>query len=489
MNAPGGASFSIRPHRAPEADWAVFEPQGQRDPVNVCTVEVVGAGYVGLVTAACLASLGHSVQCVDVDRERVERLSQGDVPFVEPRLQELVRDGLTTGRLRFRAEVVAGSHRADMVLIAVGTLDGSGEWTDRHVEAVLRILLAAADVPPLLVIRSTLRPGRMERLNRLVEESGHPTTLLIHPEFTKEGSAVADFLAPDRIVVGIPRGADDSVADPLRRLYASVPAPFLVVDHASAEMIKIGANAFLATKITFANELAQFCKAVGADMGAVRAGLALDPRIGGLFLRTGPGFGGSCLPSQVDLLSLMSSELGLGAELMPAVKRFNDRQPAAIAEELLSDTLPPRSIAVLGLAFKAGTDDLRESPALKLIDALLGNGVEQIAAYDPVVSELGSRPAVRIATSVEAAVQGADVAVVMTEWPEFVAIDWRQVGGGMRRRDVFDARGILDPSRPDLAGFRFRSLERHSTVLVGAAEEIAEEVGEEIGEEIAAVPW
>lgn len=436
-------------------------------------VEVVGAGYVGLITAACLASLGHSVRCVDVDRNRVERLSNGDVPIVEPRLEELVRDGLATGRLGFGHDVVAESDRADIVFIAVGTLDGTGQWTDRNVEAVLRTLLAADTVPPLLVIRSTLRPGRMERLSRLVEESGHATTLLIHPEFTKEGTAVADFMAPNRIVVGIPRGVDESVADPVRQLYADVPAPVLVVDHASAEMIKIGSNAFLATKITFANELARFCKAVGADMGAVRAGLGLDPRIGPLFLRTGPGFGGSCLPSQVDLLSLMTDELGLGAELMPAVKRFNDRQPATIAEELLSDTLPPRSVAVLGLAFKAGTDDLRESPALKLIDALLGHGVEEVAAYDPAVSELRSRPAVRIAISVEDAVRGADVAVIVTEWPEFVAIDWRKLGAAMRRRDVFDARGILDPARPDLAGFRLRSLERRATVVLEAAEEIA----------------
>lgn len=459
----------VRPQASPSqrsgATAASDLSPGTQTPSTKFAVQVVGAGYVGLVTAACLASLGHAVRCVDVDRDRVERLARGDVPFVEPGLEALVRGGLASGRLTFGNDVVVGSERADIVFIAVGTLDGTGQWTDRNVEAVLRTLLGATTVPPLLVIRSTLRPGRMDRLNRLVEESGHPTTLLIHPEFTKEGTAVSDFLTPDRIVVGVPRGGDALVAEPIRQLYSNTLAPFLVVDHASAEMIKIGSNAFLATKITFANELARFCQAVGADMAAVRAGLGLDPRIGPTFLRTGPGFGGSCLPSQVDLLSSMADDLGIRAELLPAVKRFNGRQPVAIAEEVLGDMLPPRTIAVLGLAFKAGTDDLRESPALKLIDAFLANGVEHLVAFDPVVLELRSRPAVRIATTIEDAVRDADVVVVATEWPEFAAADWARLGALMRRRDIFDARGILDPARPDLAGFRLRSLERGTSVV------------------------
>lgn len=426
-------------------------------------VEVVGAGYVGLVTAACLASLGHWVRCSDADAGRVERLSRGEVPFLEPGLDDLVGAGLASGRLTFGTEISRGVRRADIAFIAVGTLDGTGEWTDRNVEAVLRSLLEKASVPKLIVIRSTLRPGRMDRLDRLVRGSGHDTTLLLHPEFTKEGEAVRDFLSPSRIVVGVPPSSSHAVADPLRALYADVDAPFLVVDHASAEMIKIGSNAFLATKITFANELARYCQAVGADARAVREGLGLDPRIGPLFLRSGPGFGGSCLPSQVDLLTRMNDELQLGAEVMPAVKRFNDRQPARIVGEILADDRI-RTIAVLGLAFKAGTDDLRASPALKIIDALSAAGVESISAFDPAVSKLPSRPQVRIAASLEAAVVGADLAIIATEWPAFAAANWEQLGSAMRTRDVFDTRGILDPRRSDLDGFRVRSLERQPTM-------------------------
>jgi len=435
-------------------------------------VEVVGAGYVGLVTAACLAFLGHWVRCIDADADRIEGLSRGEVPFVEPRLDALVRAGLASGHLRFGTDVVHGAVGADIAFIAVGTLDGTGEWTDRNVEAVLRSLLSAAVVPKLLVVRSTLRPGRMERLDRLVRESGHETTLLLHPEFTKEGAAVEDFLAPSRIVVGVPAATSHAVVDPLRALYAGVDAPFLVVDHASAEMIKIGSNAFLATKITFANELARYCQAVGADMRAVREGLGLDPRIGPLFLRTGPGFGGSCLPSQVDLLTRMNEELQLGAEILPALKRFNDGQPAWIVDQILGEGHLVRSIAVLGLAFKAGTDDLRASPALQIIDALIAGGVEAISAFDPAVPRLPSRPQVRMATSTEAAVAGADMVIVATEWPEFATADWRTLGSAMRQREVFDARGVLDPARADLAGFHVRSLERQPARPVAHVDDV-----------------
>jgi UDPglucose 6-dehydrogenase len=423
-------------------------------------VAVIGAGYVGLVTSACLSSLDHIVRCVDVDQGRVDSLRAGRVPFSEPGLPTLMRDGMRSGRLTFGVDAMAAAAGADIVFIAVGTLDGTGRWTDRHVRTVLETLLRGPSVPPLLVVRSTLRPGGMAELHEFVLASGHATTLLLNPEFTKEGSAVADFLAPDRIVIGVPAGTSADVAEPLRRIYAGVDAPVVVVDHASAELIKIGSNAFLATKITFANELARFCRVVGADMAAVRNGIGLDRRIGPDFLRTGPGFGGSCLPSQVDLLTAMSDELGLDAQLLPAVGRSNRAQATRIATEILADEPVPGRIAILGLAFKAGTDDLRESPAIRLIEALLERGVRDLPAHDPVVEALPSHPSVELRSDPYAAARGADVLVIATEWPEYRRLDWVRLAGLMAHREVFDTRGIVDVDAATAAGFRIRSLER-----------------------------
>jgi UDPglucose 6-dehydrogenase len=423
-------------------------------------VAVIGAGYVGLVTSACLSSLDHVVRCVDVDQTRVDSLRAGHVPFSEPGLPTLIRDGVADGRLTFGVDLTEAMAGADIVFIAVGTLDGTGSWTDHHVRAVLETVLLGATVPRLLVVRSTLRPGRMSDLNDLVVASGRPTTLLLHPEFTKEGTAVRDFLAPDRIVVGLPAGTPVDVAEPLLRLYRGIDAPVIVVDHPSAELIKIGSNAFLATKITFANELARFCRAVGADMADVRNGIGLDRRIGPDFLRSGPGFGGSCLPSQVDLLTAMSDELGLGAELLPAVGRSNGAQAARIATEILDESPTPQRVAVLGLAFKAGTDDLRESPALRLLDALRERGVLDIRVHDPVIDALPTHPMVEVCGDPYVAARGADILVVATEWPEYRNLDWVRLAGLMAHREVFDTRSVVDVDAATAADFRVRSLER-----------------------------
>ena len=423
-------------------------------------VAVIGAGYVGLVTSACLSSLNHVVRCVDVDQARIDSLLEGRVPFSEPGLPELIRDGMAAGRLTFATDATDATAGADIVFIAVGTLDGTGRWTDRHVRTVLEALLCSPNVPPLLVVRSTLRPGAMAELQELVAASGHATTLLLNPEFTKEGSAIVDFLTPDRIVIGLPAGTSADVTEPLRRLYGGVEAPIVVVDHASAELIKIGSNAFLATKITFANELARFCREVGADMAAVRNGIGLDRRIGPDFLLTGPGFGGSCLPSQVDLLAAMSDDLRLDAQLLPAVGRANRAQATRIAEEILTELPAPGRIAILGLAFKAGTDDVRESPAIRLIDALFERGVRDIPVHDPVVDALPSHPSVEVSSDPYAAARGADVLVVVTEWPEYRKLDWVRLAGLMAHREVYDTRGIVDVEAAMVAGFRIRSLER-----------------------------
>jgi len=363
-------------------------------------------------------------------------------------------------RLTFGTDAVDGSANSDIVFVAVGTLDEEGRWTDRHVREVLEKLLDAPSVAPLLVIRSTLRPGVMSELQRFVMASGHRTTRLLNPEFTKEGSAIADFLAPDRLVIGLPAGTPAEAAEPLLRLYGRIDAPVVIVDHASAELIKIGSNAFLATKIAFANELARFCRETGADMAAVRRGMGLDPRIGPEFLSTGPGFGGSCLPGQIDLLSAMSDELGLDAQVLPAVARSNRAQAGRIATEILADLPAPRRVAVMGLAFKAGTDDLRESPAIRLIDALSDRGIRDVAAHDPIIDRLPSHPSVTMSRDPYTAARGADILVVATEWPEYRKLDWVRLAGLTARPEVFDTRAIVDVDAAVAAGFRVRSLDR-----------------------------
>lgn len=467
----GGRDIDPRSHAAPpasapsrrvrtrlrEADGPAEVPTGRSVPL---VVGVIGAGYVGLVTSACLSSLKHVVRCVDVDQTRVASLRAGRVPFSEPGLPALIRDGMADGRLTFGVDAIEAAAGADIIFIAVGTLDGTGRWTDRHVRAVLETLLLGPTVPPLLAVRSTLRPGRMSELQELVVASGKATTLVLNPEFTKEGSAVADFLAPDRIVIGLPAGSSPDVAEPLLRLYRGIDAPVVVVDHASAELIKIGSNAFLATKITFANELARFCREVGADMTEVRRGIGLDHRIGPDFLRTGPGFGGSCLPSQVDLLAAMSDELGLDAQLLPAVARSNRGQAARIATEILAEQPTPQRVAILGLTFKAGTDDLRESPAIRLLDVLHERGVRDIRVHDPAIDVLASHPSVEVSGDPYTAARDADILVVATEWPDYRKLDWARLAGLMAHREVFDTRAIVDVDAAMAAGFRIRSLDR-----------------------------
>jgi UDPglucose 6-dehydrogenase len=430
---------------------------------------VVGAGYVGLVTAACLAAMGNHVVCVDADAGRVHRLRMGVLPFHEPGLAELVQGATTAGRLRFATSAAEAATHADIAFVAVGTLDADGHWTDRNVSAAIDDLLALPEVPPLLVVRSTLRPGRMGQFSDRVVASGRATTLLVQPEFTKESTAVADFLAPDRVVIGIPAGTDPSVADRLRQLYEPLGSPFLIVDHASAELIKIGSNAFLAVKISFANELARLCREVGADAADVRRGLGLDPRIGEQFLRAGPGFGGSCLPSQVELLTALSDELDLDLELLPAVHRANHRQAARIASEVVADLGPDAKVAVLGLAFKAGTDDVRESPALGILRALREQDVRRLAAFDPAVPALRGEHGIEVCTTPYAAAAGADAVIIATEWPIFASLDWTHLARVMARHEAYDARAVVDVAAAAAAGFRVRSVERAPTMPVRVA--------------------
>jgi UDPglucose 6-dehydrogenase len=432
------------------------------------SVAVIGAGYVGLVTAACLARLGNSVRCVDQDRNRIDALRAGEMPFAEPGLAELVNDAVDAGRLAFHTSLASACRQAEAVVVAVGT-DEDGRWTDRHLRQVLGSLLELPAVPPSIIIRSTMRPGGMAMLYGIASASGGQSHLYYNPEFTREGNAVADFMAPDRIVVGMPAGMSSVAAEPLRRLYEGIPAPMLLVDYATAELIKVGSNAFLATKIAFANELAQFCRSFGGDMEALRRGIGLDHRIGPDFLHPGLGFGGSCLPSQVDLLTEVAGERRLTAHVVPAVARSNRAQAQRVAEEILEVQDASIRVAILGLAFKAGTDDTRQSPALRLIDALTQRSVRRIRAYDPLVRAVPNRPGVEVCPDPYRAARAADVIVVATEWPAFGQLDWERMAGLVARREVYDARGVVDVAAATSAGFRVRSLVRQPAEGAAAA--------------------
>jgi UDPglucose 6-dehydrogenase len=431
---------------------------------------IVGSGYVGLVTAACLAHLGHRVMCIDIDASRVERLLSGDVPIHEPGLDELVADGLARGRLAFSTDAASAAGR-DLLIVCVGTLDAADEWSPTIVHAAVRGLAADPSLPRGIVVRSTLLPGTARALAQDMR-AVDPTVRIAHnPEFTREATAVADFLAPDRVVIGVDDvGTDpaaDQLADNVRRVYAPLAARTLVTDLTSAETIKLASNVFLAAKITFANELSRLCAATGADVSAVVDGMGMDERIVRNFLSPGPGFGGSCFPSQARALPELAREHGVRAPLMEAVWPSNLVQGEWLldgVERALDRPLAGLRVALLGLTFKADTDDLRESPSLRIGQLLLDRGAH-VAAYDPMaldagVAQLGDgRSAlVEASASPEDALRGADAVVVATEWHEFSQLDWATVAPTMRGHVVADARRVVDVRAATAAGMEVLSL-------------------------------
>jgi UDPglucose 6-dehydrogenase len=421
-------------------------------------ISVLGAGYVGLVTGACLAHLGNHVRVVDIDAARIERLRGGEVPIHEPGLDELIEEGLHNGRLSFHAEQSA-THGTSLVIIAVGTLDRAGEWSGALVERAIAGLAADTAAPRHLVVRSTLMPTTAVALERLAQGLDARVRLCFNPEFTREAVAVRDFLEPDRIVVGAGRDASALVAQ-LHELYEPMKRTILDTDLTSAETIKIASNVFLATKISFANELARLCAATGADVHAVVDGMGLDVRIGRAFLSPGPGFGGSCFPSQVRALPEMARRFGIEAPVISAVAPSNLGQADWILdglEQVRGASVAGARVALLGLTFKAGTDDLRESPALRLAERLVARGA-RVVGFDPVATERGvaqlQRDGVTLeaAASAEAAIDGADAVVVGTEWPEFRQLDWTTLAATMRGRVIADGRRVVDVERATAAG-------------------------------------
>ena len=425
-------------------------------PALHTVVAVVGAGYVGLTTAACLSRLGHRVICADIDEARVSGLQRGKIPIHEPGLAELVRAGLDADRLSFVRGSAAAAARADFVFLCVPTPAGARGGTDlSYLEA------AASEIGPSLapgavvVNKSTAPAGTTGILQHALGRTDVAVTS--NPEFLRQGSAVHDFLNPDRIVVG---AADASVAERVAGLYSGLGAPVLITDPASAETMKYAANAFLATKLSFTNAVAALCEAVGADVNDVLAGMGYDPRIGRDYLRPGPGWGGSCLPKDTRALIDAADAAGYDFALLRSVVAANDAQFARIVDKVACQvTLDGARIALLGLAFKAGTDDTRDSPALEIARRLTAAGAV-VHAYDPAVPASAVTEAIGIVVMGDAyeACQDAAALVVATEWDEFRQLDFDRIAQVMAQPYVVDARNVLDPAALERLGFTYSGL-------------------------------
>jgi len=427
---------------------------------------VVGTGYVGLVVGTCLAENGNTVVCVDNDEGKIAALRRGEMPIYEPGLDEMIPRNVAEERLSFSTDLAAAVRASEIVFIAVGTPqgeDGSADMT--HVLAVAQGVGRAMNGYKVLVNKSTVPVGTARRVREVVSRlTSHPFSIVSNPEFLKEGVAIDDFLKPDRVVVG----TDDPRAEAvMRELYAPFVRtgnPILVMDLASAELTKYAANAMLASRISFMNEIASLCDRVGADVGEVRKGIGTDSRIGSSFLFPGIGYGGSCFPKDVKALRLMGREAGLPLHVVTAVDLVNDAQRVVLVPRIEAHLggLPGKVIAVWGLAFKPRTDDLREAPALAVIEALLARGAA-VRAYDPKAVPaarrlLGDR--VTFCHRSYEAVEGADALVLATEWNEFREPDFERVRALMRRPAIFDGRNIYNPRHLRELGFHYEGVGR-----------------------------
>ena len=434
-------------------------------------IVMVGTGYVGLVTGTCFADLGNRVTCVDIDQSKVEKLQQGEVPIYEPGLEELVRKNAEVERLHFTTSLAEPVRDSDMVFLAVGTPpreDGSADLT--ALWSVVDALGGHLPERSIVVVKSTVPVGTNRSVwQRLNEATGRHCLVASNPEFLKEGAAVNDFMFPDRVVVGT---RDEFAVEQLRRLYAPVlrtDKPFLAMSPESAEMTKYVANALLATKISFINEMANLCEEMRGDIDDVRRGIGHDRRIGFAFLFPGVGYGGSCFPKDVQALASMARQTGLAPEILDAVDRVNQRQKGVLAEKIIQrfgDDLPGMRVAVWGLAFKPRTDDIREAPALVLLERLLDAGAE-LQVHDPVAldnvkARFGDR--LRYATRPMDALEEADALAIMTEWTEFRQPDFIEMKRRMRQPLVFDGRNLYALEQMREHGFEYHSIGRPAVI-------------------------
>ena len=429
-------------------------------------IGIVGAGYVGLVTGVCLAHLGHTVTCADQDKNKIKTLKAGKIPFYEPGLWEMVQENVSAERLSFTTEISRIVNHCEVLFISVNTpAKPSGEADLRFVEKVSRQIATHLRHYCLIVEKSTVPVGTGEWVRQTIKRNikkGVPFDVASNPEFLREGSAIHDFLQPDRIVIGV---SSERAETTFRALYGPLKAPIIVTDIKSAELIKHAANSFLATKISFANAVSRICDAVGADIEKVSLGMGLDPRIGMQFLKAGIGFGGSCFPKDVSAFLHISEMLGVRFELLADVLRINGAQVQYFVRKIKTalKTLKGKTIGVLGLAFKPDTDDMRSAPSIPIIQMLQKEGAK-IRAYDPqAISKSRSIfKNVEFTENPYEAAKGTHAVAVLTEWSEFLNLDWNRLRHAMKGHFFFDGRNMFQPLEMKKHGFQYFSVGRPS---------------------------
>ena len=437
-------------------------------------ITIIGSGYVGLVSGACFADLGNDVLCLDVDEKKIALLRCGGIPIYEPGLQQLVSHNVTAGRLRFTTDVAEGVAHGAVQFIAVGTpSDQDGSADMRYVIAAARNIGRSMNEYRVIVDKSTVPVGTSERVRAAIAEELRkrgldlPFSVVSNPEFLKEGAAVEDFMRPDRIVIG---SSDERATQIMRQLYTPLSRNhdrILVMDPRSAELTKYAANAMLATRISFMNELANLAEKLGANIESVRQGIGSDQRIGYHFLYAGVGYGGSCFPKDIQALQHTAGEYGMQLTIVDSVEKANRTQKQRLLEKVrgrFGEQLDGRHFAVWGLSFKPNTDDMREAPSRVVINGLLARGAS-ITAYDPVAMEEGRKvfaaeSGVRFATSTVGALDGADALIIVTEWKEFRSPDFDDMKRRLKSPVVFDGRNLYDPVTMHEAGIEYYSMGR-----------------------------
>ena len=434
--------------------------------MHIC---VVGTGYVGLVTGACLADFGMNVTCVDKDETKINRLLNGEIPIYEPGLDTLVEKNTRANRLHFTTDLPSSIRNALAVFIAVGTPpkeDGSADLS--YVMQVAESIAENLNGYKVVVTKSTVPIGTGQLIERIISErtnGSHPFSVVSNPEFLREGSAIGDFMRPDRVVIG---ARDPQAVAIMKDIYSPlylIETPFVITNVESSELIKYASNAFLATKITFINEVAALCERLGADVHHVAKGMGLDKRIGPKFLHPGPGYGGSCFPKDTQALTEIARDAGRPFEIVETVVAVNERIKQRGLEkvlEALGDDPASRTVAVLGLSFKPETDDMRESPSIPLVEGLIAAGTT-VRAFDPVATDNAREvlpAAVQYCEDAYDAASGADALVIVTEWNQFRSLDLDRIQQAMQGRIVIDLRNVYDPQRMRERGFEYDSVGR-----------------------------
>ena len=433
-------------------------------------IAMVGSGYVGLVSGACFADFGHDVVCIDKDQSKIDRLHDGVMPIYEPGLDSLVENNVRAGRLSFTTDLAEGIAGAGAIFIAVGTPSrrGDGHADLSFVHAVAREIGQSLSNDAVVVTKSTVPVGTGDEVERILAESGtpHRVAVVSNPEFLREGAAIGDFKRPDRIVIG---AEDEFGREVMREVYRPLflnESPILFVGRRTSELIKYAANAFLATKITFINEIADLCEKVGANVQDVARGIGMDNRIGAKFLHAGPGYGGSCFPKDTLALLKTAEDFESPVRIVEAVVKVNDSRKRAMGRKVLDalgghDAARGKRVAMLGLTFKPNTDDMRDSPAIAVAQTLADAGVE-IAAFDPEGMEIAAplMPEVEMKDDSYAAIEGADAVVIVTEWDVFRALDLKRLAGVMAAPVLVDLRNVYSPAEAAKAGLEYSSIGR-----------------------------